>query len=252
VTLTIHPSAIVEDGAQLGEGCTIEAYSIIRRHATLGAGVHVHPYCVIGGDPQDLHFDPATHTGVRIGAGTIIREGVTISRATKPEGYTTLGERCFLMASSHVAHDCQVGNDVIMANAVLLAGHILIEDRAFLGGAAVFHQFVRVGENAMISGASRIAQDVPPFVMAAERNGIIGLNRIGLRRRGFAAATISELKHAFRAIYGVPGNMVKHAAAALSSGIFVTPEAQRFLGFFAGGSRRGFARARGYAANEED
>jgi UDP-N-acetylglucosamine acyltransferase len=252
VTLNIHPTAIVEDGAQLGEGCVIEAYTIIRRHATLGAGVHVHPYCVIGGDPQDLHFDPATNSGVRIGGGTILREGVTISRATKADGYTTIGERCFLMASSHVAHDCQVGGDVILANAALLAGHIHIGDRAFLGGAAVFHQFVRVGESAMISGASRIAQDVPPYVMAAERNEIIGLNRVGLRRRGFAPATISELKHAFRAIYGVPGNMVKHAAAALESGSFVTSEAQRFLAFFAGGSRRGFARARSYAASEEE
>jgi UDP-N-acetylglucosamine acyltransferase len=252
VTLNIHPTAIVEDGAQLGEGCTIEAYSIIRRQAILGAGVHVHPYCVIGGDPQDLHFDRTTPSGVRIGAGSVLREGVTISRATKTNGYTTVGERCFLMASSHVAHDCQVGNDVIMANAVLLAGHILIGDRAFLGGSAVFHQFVRVGENAMISGASRIAQDVPPYVMAAERNEIIGLNRVGLRRRGFAATTISELKHAFRAIYGSSGNMVKLATAALASGIFATAEAQRFLAFFAGGSRRGFARARGYAASEEE
>jgi UDP-N-acetylglucosamine acyltransferase len=252
VSRNIHPTAIVEDGAQLGEGCTIEAYAIIRRRAILGAGVHVHPYCVIGGEPQDLHFDPATNSGARIGAGSVLREGVTISRATKADGYTTLGERCFLMASSHVAHDCQVGNDVILANAALLAGHIVVGDRAFLGGAAVFHQFVRVGESAMISGASRIAQDVPPYVMAAERNQIIGLNRIGLRRRGFAAATISELKHAFRAIYGEPGNMVKHAATALTSGIFLTPEAQQFLAFFAGGSRRGFARTRGTATNDED
>ena len=252
MSLNIHPTAIVEDGAQLGEGCTIEAYAIIRRHATLGAGVHVHPYCVIGGEPQDLHFDPATNSGVLIGAGSILREGVTISRATKPGGNTILGERCFLMASSHIAHDCQVGNEVIMANAALLAGHILIGDRAFLGGAATFHQFVRVGENAMISGASRIAQDVPPYVMAAERNHIIGLNRVGLRRRGFAAATISELKGAFRAIYGTPGNMVKHAATALTSGIFTTPEAQQFLAFFASGSRRGFARTRGESVSEED
>ncbi|MGA3157136.1 MAG: acyl-ACP--UDP-N-acetylglucosamine O-acyltransferase [Steroidobacteraceae bacterium] len=249
---SIHPTAIIEDGAQLGEGCRIEAYAIIRRHATLGAGVHVHPHCVIGGDPQDLHFDPATNSGVRIGAGSVLREGVTISRATKADGYTTLGERCFLMASSHVAHDCRIGNDVIMANAALLAGHILVEDRAFLGGGAVFHQFVRIGESAMISGGSRMAQDVPPYAMAAERNEIIGLNRVGLRRRGFAATTISELKHAFRAIYGVPGNMVKHAGAALASGDFVTAEAQRFLAFFASGSRRGFARARSYAANEAD
>jgi UDP-N-acetylglucosamine acyltransferase len=252
VSLNIHPTAIVEDGAQLGEGCTIEAYAIIRRHAVLGAGVHVHPFCVIGGEPQDLHFDPATDSGVRIGAGSILREGVTISRATKPGGNTTVGERCFLMASSHIAHDCQVGNEVIMANAALLAGHILIGDRAFLGGAATFHQFVRVGENAMISGASRIAQDVPPYVMAAERNHIIGLNRVGLRRRGFAAATISELKHAFHAIYGTPGNMVNHATAALTSGIFATPEAQQFLAFFASGSRRGFARTRGESVGETD
>lgn len=252
MSLNIHPTAIIEEGAQLGDGCTVEAYAIIRRHAILGAGVHVHPFCVIGGDPQDLSFDPATASGARIGAGTVLRENVTISRATKPGSYTTVGERCFLMAASHIAHDCQVGNDVILANAVLLAGHISIGDRAFLGGAATFHQFVRVGESAMISGVSRIAQDVPPYVMAAERNNIIGLNRVGLRRRGFKAATISELKRAYREVYGVSGNPVKQANAALAAGTFVTPEAQRFLAFFASGSKRGFALSRRHAAGEED
>jgi UDP-N-acetylglucosamine acyltransferase len=163
-----------------------------------------------------------------------------------------VGERCFLMAASHVAHDCQLGNDVILANAALLGGHISVGDRAFLGGGAVFHQFLRIGESAMISGGSRMAQDIPPFVMAAERNEVIGLNRVGLRRRGFAAATLSELKHAYREVYGSAGNPAKQAAAALSSGVFRTPEAQRFLTFFASGSKRGFAQSRRHASAEEE
>jgi UDP-N-acetylglucosamine acyltransferase len=251
VDKNIHATAIVEDGAELGPGCVIEAYAIVKRHCILGAGVHVHPYCVIGGEPQDLRFDSSTESGVRIGAGTVLREGVTISRATKRGTCTTLGARCFLMASSHVAHDCQLGDEVIMANAALLGGHVSLGDRAFAGGGAVFHQFCRIGENAMISGGSRIAQDVPPYVMSAERNHIIGLNRVGLKRRGFAAATVSELKGAYRAVYFVAGSPVRHAEEALAGGAFLSPEAQRFLRFFAGGSKRGFARTRGRADTDE-
>jgi UDP-N-acetylglucosamine acyltransferase len=240
---TIHPSAIVEPGAELGAGCVIHAHAIVTRHCRLGDGVVVHPFAVLGGDPQDLKFDPATRSGVRIGAGTIIREHVTIHRATKPEGWTEVGADCFLMVSSHVAHDCRLEDRVIMANAVLLAGHVQVGAGAFLGGGAVVHQFARIGEGTMVGGAARVANDVPPFTMVTERDEVVGLNVVGLRRRGLPRETLSELKRAFRTVNVPVGNMRELAAAALAVGGYSSPEARRYLEFFAGG-RRGFVRAR--------
>jgi UDP-N-acetylglucosamine acyltransferase len=147
------------------------------------------------------------------------------------------------MAACHVAHDCVVGNNVVIANAVLLAGHVHIGDNCFLGGSAGFHQFVRVGEGAIVSGGARIAQDVPPFAMAAERNEVIGLNLIGLKRRGVVREAMRELKAAFRVVYFTPGNIREIATQAVASGGFRTAEARRFLEFFVSG-KRGFARAR--------
>jgi len=239
----IHPTAIVDDGVEIGRDCIIQAYAIIRRGTVLGERVNVHPFAVVGGDPQDLHFDPATPSGVRIGAGTTVREHVTVSRSTKAGGATVVGENCFLMAACHVAHDCVVGNNVVVANAVLLAGHVHVGDHCFLGGGAGFHQFVRVGEGAVISGGSRVAQDVPPFAMTAERNEVIGLNLIGLKRRGVAREAMRELKEAFRVVYFTPGNIREIAMQAVAGGGFRTAEARRFLEFFVSG-KRGFARAR--------
>lgn len=247
----VHPAAIVEDGARLGAGCVVHALAIVRRHAVLGEGVVVHPGAVIGGDPQDLKFDPATESGVRVGARTVIREHVTLNRATRAGGWTEIGSDCFLMTGSHVAHDCTVGDQVVMANAVLLAGHVQVGARAFLGGGAVFHQFVRIGESAMVSGGARMAQDVAPYAMAAERNEIIGLNLVGLKRRGFARATVAEIKRAFRALYLAPGNIRELAYAALREGGYHSAEARHFLEFFTGG-RRGFARARRVGNQIED
>jgi UDP-N-acetylglucosamine acyltransferase len=239
----IHPTAIVDDGVEIGRDCIIQAYAIIRRGTVLGERVNVHPFAVVGGDPQDLHFDPATPSGVRIGAGTTIREHVTVSRSTKAGAATVVGENCFLMAACHVAHDCVVGNNVVIANAVLLAGHVHIGDNCFLGGSAAFHQFVRVGEGAIISGMSRCAQDVPPYAMAAERNEVIGFNLVGLKRRGVAREAIRELKEAFRVVYFTPGNIREVAGRTLEGGTFRSAEARRFLEFFVSG-KRGFARAR--------
>jgi UDP-N-acetylglucosamine acyltransferase len=239
----VHPAAIVEDGARLGEGCVVHAHAIVRRHVELGAGVIVHPGAVIGGDPQDLKFDPAIESGVRVGARTVLREHVTINRATRPGGHTAIGTDCFLMTGSHVAHDCQLGDGVVLANAALLAGHVQIGERAFLGGAAVFHQFVRIGALAMIGGGARIAQDVPPYVMATERNEVIGLNVVGIKRRGIDRDTVAELKRAFRAVYFGSGNIRELADAALRADDYHSAEARAFLEFFTTG-KRGFARAR--------
>jgi UDP-N-acetylglucosamine acyltransferase len=189
---------------------------------------------------------------VRVGPRTVLREHVTVNRSTKAGAYTEIGADCFLMAASHVAHDCRVGDRVIMANAVLLAGHIHVGDRAFLGGAAAIHQFVRIGESVMLSGGSRITRDIPPFTMAAERDELIGLNVVGLRRRGFAAPVVAEIKSALRAACPPTGNQRELAAAALASGAYASPEARRFLEFFAAG-RRGFLRSgAGAAINSDD
>jgi len=240
---TIHPTAVIEEGAQLGAGCVIHSYAVITRHAVLGDRVVVHPFAVIGGDPQDLKFDRTTRSGVRIGSDTVIREHVTIHRATKADAWTEIGAGCYLMVSSHVAHDCRLADKVIMANAVLLAGHVQVGEGTFLGGAALVHQFCRIGEGAMIGGGSRMARDVPPFAMTTERDEIVGLNVVGLRRRGLPKATVEELKRAFRTVNVQVGNVRELAASALASGEYSSPEARRFLEFF-GGGKRGFVRSR--------
>jgi len=250
--VSIHPTAIIEDGVQLGAGCVVQAYAIIKKYSVLGDGVIVHSFAVIGDEPQYLKFDPTTASGVRIGNGTVVREHATINRSIHADKETTVGERCFLMANAHVGHDCLVADEVVLANNVMLAGHVTVGRCTFLGGGTGVHQFCRVGEGVIVGGLGRIAQDVPPFAMAAERNEIIGLNLIGLKRRGISRDAIGEIKAAFRAVYFTPGNIREVARAALDSGRFETAEARQFLTFFTEG-KRGFARARREAsAPEED
>jgi UDP-N-acetylglucosamine acyltransferase len=238
----IHPSAIIEPGAQLGADCEIMAGAIVTRHAVLGDRVVVHPCAVVGGDPQFLKFDRRMQTYVRIGEGTVIREHVTVNRSICEGRATVVGARCFLMAGSHAGHDCAVGDDVVLANNVMLAGHVDVGAFAFLGGGAAVHQFVRIGESVMLSGLSRISRDLAPFTIVAERDEVSGLNLVGLKRRGFGRETLRELKEAFRRVYLGTGNIRALAAEALASGAFASPEAGRFLAFFAEG-KRGFARS---------
>ncbi len=241
--MSIHPTAIIEEGAVIGLGCEIHAHAVITRYTVLGEGVVVHPFTVIGGDPQDLSFDRSIWTGVRIGARTVLREHVTVNRATKADGWTEVGADAFLMTASHVGHDCRVGDRVILANAVLLAGFVSVGERAFVGGGAAFHQFCRIGESAMVGGLARITRDIPPFSMVAERDELVGLNRVGMRRRGFSPAAVAEIKRAYREVCVPLGKPRELARAALESGTYATDEARRFLGFFEGG-RRGFLTAR--------
>jgi UDP-N-acetylglucosamine acyltransferase len=243
MSTSIHPTAFVEPGAQLGEDCTIHQYAVVNRWAILGDRVTVHPFAVVGGDSQDLKFDNRSESWVRVGSGTRIREGVTINRSTNPGGATTVDENCLLMACSHVAHDCEVGREVVIANAVLLAGHVKVGDHAVLGGASIYHQFIRVGSGAMVGGGSRISLDLPPFTLLTERNEVIGLNLVGLKRRGTSREAIRELKEAFKELYVTPGNIREIAGEMLSSGRFNTAESKCFLEFFED-SKRGFARPR--------
>ena len=250
----IHPTAVVETGAQLGVDCEIQAYAIVRAGCEVGDRVVMHPFAVIGGDPQYLKFDRGTRSGVRIGSGTVIREHVTINRSIHGGGFTTIGENCFLMAASHVAHDCVVGNQVVFANAALLAGHVTVGDHTFLGGGAAVHQFCRIGESVMVAGHASITRDAPHFIMVAERDDVIGFNAVGLKRRSFARSTITELKASYHAVYFSAGNIRLLAAGALGSGKFSSAEARRFLEFFAEG-KRGFGRVRrasGKADEQQD
>ena len=243
MSISIHPSAVVEAGAVIGDGCDIQAGAVINKHAVLGERVTVYPYAVVGGDPQHLTFDRATASGVRVGNGTVIREHVTINRAAKAGENTVVGARCFLMANAHVGHDCTVADDVVLANNVMLAGHVHVGSFTFVGGGAGVHQFARIGESVMVSGLSRVAQDVPPFSLIAERNEIIGLNLLGLKRRGFSRDAIREIKEAFRMVYFTPGNIREIATKHLGGPLASTPEVRRFLEFFTTG-KRGFARPR--------
>lgn len=247
---TIHPTALVEPGAQLGVDCEIQACAVVTKHCVLGDRVVVHPFAVIGGDPQYLKFDRATAAGVRIGAGTVIREHVTINRSIHAGKNTVVGENCFMMAASHAAHDCEVGNNVVFANAALLAGHVSVGDHTFLGGGAAVHQFCRIGEGVMVAGHASITRDVPHFTMVAERDEVIGFNVVGLKRRGVPRASIAELKAVFADVYFTAGNIREVAAALIAGGKYTSGEARRFLEFFAGG-KRSFARARRAAGAEE-
>jgi UDP-N-acetylglucosamine acyltransferase len=239
----IHPTAIVDEGAQLGADCEIQAYAMVSKHCVIGDRVVIHPFAVIGGDPQYLKFDRATSSAVNVGTQTIIREHVTINRSMNAGGVTAVGSDCYLMAGAHVGHDSSVGNNVVIANAALLGGHVSIGDHTFLGGGAGVHQFCRVGDGVMVAGNATVTRDVAHFTMVALRDEIVGFNAVGLRRRGMSRAAIAELKQAFHTVYFTPGNIRVVAAEALAEGTFTTPEAKRFLEFFSQG-KRSFARAR--------
>jgi UDP-N-acetylglucosamine acyltransferase len=233
--LVIHPTALVEPGAQLGANCTIHAHAIITRHAVLGDGVVVHPFAVVGGEPQFLKFDPATPSFVRLGASTVVREHCTINRSIYPQKATEIGARCFLMANAHVGHDCVVEHDVVLANNAMLGGHATIGRYTFFGGGAGVHQFGRVGEGAMIAGLARVTRDVAPYLLMSERNEISGFNLIGLKRRGVGREAIQELKACYARVFG--GGSPRTLAEALLAAGVQSPEARRFLEFFLAGKR---------------
>ena len=210
----IGPGVCIEGPARIGAGCVLEAHVALVGAVTLGADCRVGHGSVIGGWPQDSSFDPATESGVEIGERTVIREHCTIHRGTKPGSITRVGAGCLLMAGAHLGHNSQVGERVIIANHVLLGGCVEIGDDAFIGGGSVFHQFTRVGRGAMIQGLSAFSKDVPPFALGAERNTVFGLNVVGLRRSGFTAAERAEIKAAFKLIYGSSLNVSQALEAA--------------------------------------
>lgn len=235
---TVGPFALIESGAVVGSGCEIAAGVIIRPGTILGSKVRVDSYSVIGGLPQDLHFDPQTKSGVEVGSGTVIREHVTIHRSTMPGGMTKVGANCLLMATCHIAHDCVVGDDVVIANTTLLAGHVTIGNGAFLGGDAAIHQYVRVGDRVMVGGQSALTRDTPPYCLVAERDRLVGLNIVGLRRAGFSRDEIAEIKRLFHLIYDEAGSP-KDKALRIPDDEIHYACGHKFVDFFKCG-KRGF------------
>lgn len=266
--MQIHPTALVADGAQLaddvvigpgsivsaesviGPGCMLGAHVILEHRVVLGANTKVGHGSIIGADPQDLAFDAArTDCGVRIGSNNVLREYVTIHRATAQDGDTTLGDGNFLMTGAHLAHDTVVGNNVVMANNVLLAGHVQVHDGVFIGGGAVFHQFMRIGRLAMVRGGCRFSKDIAPFLVGSGENNVAGLNVVGLRRAGLGAGLRAELKRAFLLLYASRLNVTQAVAAAAEQEW--GPEAKAFWDFVAGSGKRGLCDYAGRAGEEE-
>ncbi len=239
----IGPYAVIEEGVDLGEQVRVGPHAVIHSGTVIGTKSSVGAHCVLGGLPQDLRFDPSTASGVKIGSGVTLREGVTISRATRESANTEVEDGAFIMAYAHVGHDGWVGPGAIIANNVMMAGFVTIGAHVFVGGGAAFHQGGRVGQLAMVSGLSRAARDVPPFCMVAERDELIGLNLVGLKRRGVTREAIREIKEAYRLVFSTSGNRRVKAATALDARSWSSSEVRSFLEFFAGGTR-GFIQPR--------
>jgi len=245
----IHPSAIIDSSAQIdtnvaigpfaivkanvciSSGTTIGPYTTIEEDVTIGPDCQIFQYASIGGAPQDLKFH-GEKTYLTIGKGTIIREFVTINKGTEfGGGITEVGEDNYLMAYTHIAHDCKTGKGVILANNSTLAGHIEIGDYAFIGGLVAIHQFVHIGNYAYIGGKSAVVKDIPPYVIASgDRASLHGLNNVGLKRHKFQKATLQELKKAYRIFFRI-GLTVKQASERVKAEVEINPEVKNFMNF---------------------
>ncbi len=226
----IGPYVIIEENVSIGSGTKIMAHAVVRGYTTIGERNQIHMGAIIGHDPQDVAFDPAAESYVRIGCDNIVREYCTIHRGTKPGSATCIGDNNFLMINVHVAHNVQIGNRVIIANNTMLAGHVKVADRVFMSGAVAVHQFCSIGSLAMISGQSGFSQNVPPFVIALERNAVQGLNFVGMRRAGVSAEALRELKEAYHVLYRA-GLLRTEAIARMQACAFASDEARYFLDF---------------------
>jgi UDP-N-acetylglucosamine acyltransferase len=245
----IHPTALVDKTVELGDGVTIGPYSIIQGRVVIGHGTHIGPhvvikdfttignkceifqFAVIGEIPQDLKFQ-GEESHLVIGDGNTIREFATLHRGTAGGGgVTRIGHGNLFMAYTHVAHDCQVGNGVIMSNAATLAGHITVEDYAILGGLSAVHQYCQVGRHAFVGGCSAVHRDVPPYAMAVgNRARLVGLNLVGLKRHGFTDTTLQPLKRAYELLFLSDLNL-KEAITRITAELPQTPEIQHLLRF---------------------
>jgi UDP-N-acetylglucosamine acyltransferase len=234
--VSVGPYAIVGPHVTIGERSSIAAHAVLERNVRLGTGVKVGYGTIIGNDPQDLKYK-GEETWVEVGDATVIREYCTLNRGTPATGKTSVGQRCFLMSYVHIAHDCVVGNDVIIANAVQMAGHVSVEDRAIISGLVPIHQFVRIGTFAFVGGGSRVNQDVPPFTKAVGNPvHLYGLNSVGLQRAGFSADVKLALKRAYRLLFNSDLTVSQGIARARAE-LPQAPEVEIFLKFIEASQR---------------
>jgi UDP-N-acetylglucosamine acyltransferase len=262
VTAEIHPSAVVEDGARIGGNVKIGAYCIVGRdveiadgavlhshvviegHTRIGSGTRISPFAMIGGPPQDIGYR-GEETAVEIGSNCIIREHVTVHHGTaRGRGVTQIGDDCYLMVGSHVAHDCKVGNHVVIVNSVALAGHVTVGDHAIISGLTGVHQRTRIGAHAFIGGLSSVVADVIPFAAATGiRAELAGLNIVGLKRRGFDRPTIHALRAAYQAIFNGVGS-IQERVDTVAVDFADVPPVMQIVDFIQAGGDRPLTRPR--------
>jgi UDP-N-acetylglucosamine acyltransferase len=233
-TVRVGAYAVIDEGVQVGPHCILGPHVYLTGLTTIGAYNQFFAGCVIGEAPQDLKYQGAA-TRLRIGDHNVLREHVTVQRSTKVAEETVIGSHNFLMAHSHVAHNCRLGDQVIMANGALLGGYVSVDDRAFISGNCLVHQFVRVGTLALMQGGAAISKDLPPFTVARGDNGICGLNTIGLRRAGIEPGARLELKQLYHTLF----RQGLHLSAALAAARkqFTGPHAKVMLDFLSASKR---------------
>jgi UDP-N-acetylglucosamine acyltransferase len=234
--VVIGPFAIVGEGVVVGDGTTVGPHALIERDTHLGRDCRIFAGAVLGTDPQDLKY-AGERTTLEVGDRTVVREYATVNRGTAASGRTVIGSNCLLMAYTHVAHDCEIGNHVVLSNAVNMAGHVVIEDWVVVGGLTGIHQFVRIGAHAFVGGASRITQDVAPYVRASGNPPrLYGLNSVGLDRRGFSPEVRGSLKAAYRILFQ-SGLNVSQGLARAEGEVEQLPEVRHLLAFIRSSER---------------
>ena len=239
-TVVVEPFVTIHKNVEIGEGTWIGSNVTIMEGARIGKNNKIFPGAVISAVPQDLKFQDEDSV-VRIGDNNIIREFVTINRGTVANMETTIGDNNLIMAYTHIAHDCIVGNNCILANATTLAGHIIVEDYAIIGGLVAVHQFVNIGAHSMISGGSLVRKDVPPFCKAGrEPVSYVGINSIGLRRRGYNSEKINEIQAIYRILFQQKNN-VSQAVRVIEAEMKASPERDEIISFILN-SKRGIMR----------
>ena len=233
----IGPYSVIHGDVHIGSGVRIGSHVVIEPYVNIGPDCQIFQYAALGAVPQSVKFE-GEKTFVKIGRGTVLREFVTVHRGTGfGGGVTEIGEENYLMAYTHVAHDCRTGRKVMMANNATLAGHIVIGDHATIGGLTAVHQFVRIGQYAFIGGKSAVVKDVPPFVIAAgDRVRLHGLNSVGLKRHGFSPQSLSALKKTYRIIFRI-GLTLNEAIERVKAEVEQVPEVVTFIEFIQSSSR---------------
>ncbi len=232
----VGPFVVIEGPCRVGPGCVLKAGAQLLGPLSLGEGNVVHGYAVLGDTPQHLKYNPEAPSSVVIGDRNVFREHVTVHRAVTPGGATRIGSHNYLMAASHVAHDCVLGDHCIFANASVLAGHCSVGDNVCMSGHSAMHQFTRIGRLAMISGVSASTMDVPPFMINQRINVICGVNVIGMRRAGVSALAIEAVRKAFHVLY-LRENVLSHSLAQIERELGHVPEVAELVAFIRSSKR---------------